>query len=169
MPYDRLKKSIEVFGQEVLFQGYGLTEATANICILRPEDHILDGSEAQQKRLLSCGREHSNHQLRVFDDNNKEVKQGEVGEILFSHPSVLEAAVAGVSHRDFGEVPRAFVALREGATATEEEIIQFCKEHLASYKCPKSVTFLDELPKTASGKITRAGIQEKYVTRKERS
>ncbi|MEE9612330.1 MAG: long-chain fatty acid--CoA ligase [Desulfatiglandales bacterium] len=234
MPYDRLKKAIEVFGQ-VLFQGYGLTEGTANICILRPEDHILDGSEAQQKRLLSCGREHSNHQLRVFDDNNKEVKPGEVGEIvakspsvmkgywknpeatkntivngwlhtgdmatidkdryiyivdrkhdliisggeniypkeveevLFSHPSVLEAAVAGVRHRDFGEVPKAFVALRKGATATESELIQFCKEHLAGYKCPKSVMFLDELPKTASGKITRAGIQEKYVTRKERS
>ena len=111
-------------------------------------------------------------QLRKHDliiSGGENIYPKEVEEVLFSHPSVLEAAVAGVRHHDFGEVPKAFVALRKGATATEAELIQFCKEHLAGYKCPKSVMFLDELPKTASGKITRAGIQEKHVTRKERS
>lgn len=67
MPYDRLKKSIEVFGQ-VLYQGYGLTESTANICVLRWEDHRLDGTEAELRRLRACGREHSNHELRVVNE-----------------------------------------------------------------------------------------------------
>ncbi len=84
----------------------------------------------------------------------------EVEEILFSHPTILEAAVTGVKHHDFGEVTKGLVFLRERAKANEKEIIQFCKDHLASYKRPKSGMFLDVLPKTASGKITTAGIRE---------
>ncbi len=89
MPYDRLIKAIEVFDQ-VLYQGYGLTEGTANVCILRPEDHNLEGNKKQLKRLLSCGQEHSNHQLRVFHEKNEDLKPKEVGEIVLRSPSVMK-------------------------------------------------------------------------------
>jgi long-chain acyl-CoA synthetase len=230
MPIDRLKKAIPLFGP-VLFQGYGLTESTANVCILRPEDHDLSAPEEKLARLKSCGREHSNHELRVVGPDDAELPPGEVGEIvlrspsvmegywknpeatsdalrggwfhtgdmaymdadrylyivdrkhdliisggenvypreieeaLFSHPAILEAAVCGIPHPDWGEVPKAFVVLREGQEAGAEEIIGYCRQNLARYKCPREVMFLKELPKTASGKITRAGVKRLYVNR----
>lgn len=232
MPLDRLKKAIPLFGP-VLFQGYGLTESTANVVILRPEDHDLNAPEERLARLKSCGREHSNHEIRIVDPSGQELPPGAVGEIalrspsvmegywknpegtrdaihngwlhtgdmaymdndryifivdrkndmiisggeniypkeieevLFSHPAVLEAAVCGAPHPDWGEVPKAFVVPREGCQVSQEEIIDYCKKNLSKFKCPKEVMFLKELPKTASGKITRAGVKRLYVNREE--
>ncbi len=86
----------------------------------------------------------------------------EVEEVLYMHPAVLEAAVVGVPDKNWGESVQALVVLKEGAAASEEEIIEFCKEHLASYKKPRSVEFRDSLPKTASGKIKKNEIRERY-------
>ena len=86
----------------------------------------------------------------------------EVEEVLYMHPAVLEAAVVGVPDKKWGESVKAVVVLKPGATATEEEIIDFCKEHLASYKKPRSVEFWDNLPKTGSGKIQKNMIRERY-------
>ncbi|TYO93941.1 long-chain-fatty-acid--CoA ligase [Desulfallas thermosapovorans] len=79
----------------------------------------------------------------------------EVEEVLFQHPKVLEAIVAGVPHEYRGETVKAFIVLKEGQTATEEEMIAFCKERLAPYKVPKMVEFKQELPKSAVGKLLR--------------
>ncbi len=84
----------------------------------------------------------------------------EVEEVLYQHPAVQEAAVAGVPHEYYGEMVKAYVVLKEGASATEEEIIQFCKENLASYKAPKQVEFRDSLPKTLVGKVLRRVLVE---------
>ncbi len=84
----------------------------------------------------------------------------EVEEVLYQHPAVQEAAVAGVPHEYYGEMVKAYVVLKPGATATEEEIIQFCKERLAGYKVPKAVEFRSELPKTMVGKILRRVLVE---------
>jgi long-chain acyl-CoA synthetase len=86
----------------------------------------------------------------------------EVEEVLYMHPAVLEAAVVGVPDEEWGESVKALVVLKEGATASEEEIIEFCKEHLASYKKPRSVEFRGSLPKTGSGKIKKNEIREAY-------
>ena len=86
----------------------------------------------------------------------------EVENILYTHPSVLEAAVIGVADPKWGEAVKAVVVLKSGETATEEEIIQYCKHHIARYKAPKSVDFLSELPKTGSGKIFKKGLKERY-------
>ncbi|MFH1623756.1 MAG: long-chain-fatty-acid--CoA ligase, partial [Pseudomonadota bacterium] len=85
----------------------------------------------------------------------------EVEEVLYSHPSILEAAVIGVPDEDWGESVKAFVVLKEGEKASEQEIINFCKENLASYKKPKSVEFLDVLPRTAAGKVLKRELREK--------
>ncbi len=86
----------------------------------------------------------------------------EVENILYQHPAVLEAAVIAVPDDKWGETVKAVVVLKPGSTATEKEIIAFCKEHVARYKAPKSVDFADDLQKNAAGKILRKKVREKY-------
>ncbi len=86
----------------------------------------------------------------------------EVENILYTHPAVLEAAVIGVADPKWGEAVKAVLVLKPGETAAEEEIIQYCKQHLARYKAPKSIDFVSELPKTGSGKIFKKGLKERY-------
>ena len=86
----------------------------------------------------------------------------EVENILYTFPSVLEAAVIGVPDAKWGEAVKAVVVLKPGETTTQEEIIEHCKEHMARYKAPKTIDFVSELPKTGSGKIFKKGLKEKY-------
>jgi long-chain acyl-CoA synthetase len=84
----------------------------------------------------------------------------EIEEVLFTNPKIQEAAVIGVPHPYRGETVKAFVVLKSGESATEEEVIQFCEERLAKYKVPKFVEFRDSLPKTGVGKILRKILRE---------
>lgn len=83
------------------------------------------------------------------------VYPAEIERVLGAHPSVAMVAVGGVPDGVKGEVARAYVVLRSGATLTEPEVIDFCRQHLAAYKLPRSVSFVPDLPKTSSGKIMR--------------
>ena len=79
----------------------------------------------------------------------------EIENILYTHPSVLEVAVIGVPDEEWGEIVKAFIVLKKGEKVTENEIIEFCKVNLSSYKVPKSIIFKDNLPKLGSGKISK--------------
>ena len=79
----------------------------------------------------------------------------EVEDVLYSHPAVREAAVVGAPDEYRGETVHAFVSLEPGATATEPELMEWCRARMAAYKYPRAVLFVDELPKTATGKILR--------------
>ncbi|WP_224392222.1 AMP-binding protein [Pseudonocardia sp. ICBG1293] len=79
----------------------------------------------------------------------------EVEDVLYEHPAVREAAVVGVPDEYRGETVKAFVSLREGASATPEEIIAFTRERMAAYKYPRQLELLDEVPKTVTGKVLR--------------
>ncbi|MGQ9895884.1 MAG: long-chain-fatty-acid--CoA ligase, partial [Roseiflexus sp.] len=85
----------------------------------------------------------------------------EIERVLYQHPLVLEATVIGVPDDRWGETPKAFVLLKPGAQTTADEIIAFCRERLAHFKCPKFVEFVDSLPKTSTGKIQKFVLREK--------
>lgn len=90
----------------------------------------------------------------------------EVEKILYEHPAVLEAAVVGLQDKTWGEMVTAALTLKQGATASEEEIIAFCKDRIAHYKCPKQVVFMEDLPKTPIGKILRREVREELEAAK---
>jgi fatty-acyl-CoA synthase len=94
----------------------------------------------------------------IIISGGENISSQEVEDVLFRHPAVLAAAVVATPDSKWGEVPCAFVELKEGATATEQEFIDFCRERMARFKVPKQVIF-GPLPKTSTGKI------QKYVLR----
>jgi fatty-acyl-CoA synthase len=96
----------------------------------------------------------------VIISGGENISSVEVEGVLLRHPAVQEAAIVGLPHEKWGEAPHAYVVLKAGATATEPELIAHTRDHLAHFKAPHSVTFVQELPKTATGKI------QKYVLRK---
>jgi long-chain acyl-CoA synthetase len=87
----------------------------------------------------------------------------EIDEVLYSHPSVAAAATIGVPDAVYGEEVAAFIVLKEGREATEEEIIEYCRERLADYKCPKSVRFIAEIPKGPTGKLLKRELARLYT------
>ena len=87
----------------------------------------------------------------------------EIDEVLYTHPAVAAAATIGVSDPLYGEEVAAFIVLKEGAEASEEEIIAYCREHLADYKCPKTVRFVKDIPKGPTGKLLKRELAKQYA------
>jgi long-chain acyl-CoA synthetase len=87
----------------------------------------------------------------------------EVEEVLFMHPKVEEAVVVGIPQEFLGEEIKAYIVLKEGETATAEEIIQFCRQQLSKFKVPKEVEFRDRLPKTLVGKVLRRVLRDEEM------
>ena len=93
----------------------------------------------------------------------------ETEDILYQHPAVAMAAVVSAPDERWGERVQAVVVLKSDQQATEEELIAYCKERLAGYKCPKAVEFWPQLPTTAVGKILRKDVKKKFWEGRERS
>ena len=204
-------------------QVYGLTETTGCGTNLKPEDH-----DPARGKLRSCGKPNTGVEIRIVDEDGKDVPQGEVGEIimrassnmkgywakpeatadavrdgwfysgdagflddegyvfihdrvkdmivsggenvypaevenaLFAHPQIADVAVIGVPDEKWGEAVKACVVPEAGATLDPEEIIAFARERIAGYKLPKSVDFVDALPRNPSGKILRRELRDPY-------
>jgi long-chain acyl-CoA synthetase len=227
MPVALLKRAMKKFKCQFM-QLYGQTESGPLTTVLRPEDHVLHGSDAQMARLASAGRPILTYEVRIVDKDGKDVAPGEIGEIivrsecmtvgywnlpeetsktikegwlytgdfgrfdeegyvyivdrkndmiisggkniypreieevLYKHDAILEAAVIGVPDEHWGESVKALVVLKPGKEESEEGIIAFCKENLASYKKPRTVEFRRELPKNPTGKILKRLIRDEY-------
>ncbi len=98
----------------------------------------------------------------IIISGGENISSVEVENALYAHPAVYECAVLAVPDDQWGEVPKALVVLKPGTSATEEELIEFVRARLAHFKAPKSVEFMESLPKGGTGKILKAELREKY-------
>jgi len=121
---------------------------TGDLAVVNPEEYVTIVD--RKKDMIITGGEN--------------VYSTEVENVLYTHPAVLEAAVIGIPDPKWGEAIKACVVLKPGKEASERDIIAFCKENLAHYKAPKSVDFLEALPRTGSGKIFKKGLRDPHWT-----
>lgn len=96
----------------------------------------------------------------VIITKGQNIYPSDIEDVLNTHPKVAEAVVVGVPDEARGEVVRAVISLKKGKSVTERGIIQFCQEHLANYKLPKQIIFMDSLPKTATGRIRKEELKK---------
>lgn len=99
----------------------------------------------------------------IIISGGENISSREVEDVIYRHPGVLEAIVIGVPDQKWGEAVKAVIVKKPGYEVSEDEIIQLCRQNLAGFKRPKSVDFVDALPKTSSGKILKRAIKERYV------
>ena len=104
----------------------------------------------------------------VIISGGENVSSIEVEDCLFTHPAVAEVAVIGVPDERWGETPKALVVLTDGSEATAADLIDYCRENLAHFKCPSSVEFRDALARTATGKLQKYKLRAPYWADRER-
>ncbi len=222
-----LKRSIETFGCRFT-QLYGLTETTGAVTFLQHEDHV-------GERLLSCGRSGFGHELKVVGPDDRELPNGEIGEIVYrgpgtmagywrkgrdteaairdgwfhtgdagtmdrdgfiyikdrikdmiisggeniypaeieavlaAHPQVADVAVIGVPDDTWGEAVKAVVIRNPDSSLTAQELIEWSASRLARFKRPRSVDFVDTIPRNPSGKILKKDLRAPYWRGQERA
>lgn len=175
-----LVKVVNDFGEEVAHNGTEVGEViTRSNCVM---EGYWKNTEATMETIRN-GWLHTGDMATIDEDGNldivdrkkdviisggENISSIEVEGVLYEHPSILEAAVVAVPHEKWGETPHAVVVLREGHTLTEEEVIAFSRTKLAHFKAPTSVTFVDELPKTASGKIQKVHLRNEFWSKSGR-
>jgi fatty-acyl-CoA synthase len=98
----------------------------------------------------------------IIVSGGENISSLELEKVILAHPAVLEACVIPVPDEKWGEVPRALVVLKPDTRATEAELLEFSRLHLAHYKCPRALEFVESLPKTGTGKILKRDLRKKY-------
>ncbi len=232
MPVPALRKAIAKMGP-IFVQVYGMTECLA-CTILKAHHHLIDGSDAERRRLASAGQPLLGNEVKIVRDDGSSCAPGEIGEIVFrsptamtgywnkstmtaeilrdgwlhtqdlgfvddagfvfvvdrkkdmiisggeniysweveealrAHPAVAEVAVIAVPDRQWGESVKACVQLRPGSTATADALIEHTRTLIASYKKPKSIDFVDSLPRLFNGKIDKKALRAPYWAGQER-
>ena len=98
----------------------------------------------------------------IIVSGGENISSLEVEKALLAHPGVYEAAVIPVPDEKWGEVPKGLVVTKPGSILTEAELLEFCRSRIAHFKCPRSIEFMESLPKTATGKVLKKGLRKKY-------
>jgi len=105
----------------------------------------------------------------IIISGGENISSLEIEKALLAHPGVYEAAVIPVPDEKWGEVPKALVVLKPDCKSTEAELLDFCRSHLAHFKCPRSVESVPSLPKTATGKVLKKDLRKRYWEKQTRS
>lgn len=235
MPFEVIKKAIELMPNTRFINAFGQTETASTITTLGPEDHVIEGTPEEKEKKLkrletSIGRPMSDVEMGIMAEDGTLLPSGEVGEIvargprimkgywkdeektaktlsadgwlhtgdmgykdednyfylagrgddmiirggenispeevenaLHSYPKIEEVAVIGVPDPEWGQEPAAVVVLKEGETATPEEIMEYCRGQLSGFKRPRYVYFTDALPRNQMGKILKKDLRAQYA------
>ena len=99
----------------------------------------------------------------IIVSGGENISSLEVEKALVAHPGVYEVAVIPVPDPKWGEIPKALIVLKPGAQATTEELIEFCRSRISHYKAPRSVEFVQSLPKTGTGKILKKDLRKQHA------
>ncbi len=232
MPVPALRRAIEKMGP-IFVQVYGMTECLT-CTILKAHHHLIDGTDAERRRLASAGQPALGNEVRIVRDDGSACETGEIGEIIFrsptamtgywnkstltaeilrdgwlhtqdlgfvddagfvfvvdrkkdmiisggeniysweveealrAHPAVAEVAVIAVPDQQWGESVKACVQLRPGSTATADALIEHTRTLIASYKKPKSIDFVESLPRLFNSKIDKKALRAPYWQGQER-
>jgi fatty-acyl-CoA synthase len=126
--------------------------------------HTGDGGVLDDEGYLTI----SDRKKDVIITGGENVSSIEIEDALFSHPDVDEVAVIGIPSDKWGETPKALVVVTPGSVATEADLIAWCRERLAHYKCPSSIEFRDELARTATGKLQKFKLRAPYWEGRDR-
>jgi len=234
MPFEVIKKAIEVLPNVRFINAFGQTETSSTITTLGPEDHVITGTPEEKEKKLkrlesSIGRPMPDVEMKVIDAEGNDLPPGEIGEfvargprimsgyfkdeektakaftkdgwlrtsdtgyrdedgyfylagrgddmiirggenispeevenVLYSHPKIEEVAVIGVPDPEWGQEVKAVVVLKEGESTTADEIMEYCRQKLSSFKRPRAVVFVDELPRNPMGKVLKRELRAKY-------
>ena len=232
MPVPLLRRALDRMGP-IFAQVYGMTECICGT-ILKPQFHLIEGSDVERRRLASAGQPFLSNEVRIMRDDGEACAAGEIGEIVFrsptmmrgywnknvltsevirdswfhtgdlgfvdadnfiyvvdrkkdmiisggeniysweveealrTHPDVAEVAVIAVPDEVWGESVKACVQMRPGRSATDAELIEYARAKIASYKKPKSIDFVDALPRLFNGKIDKKALRAPYWQDRER-
>ncbi|MBA3035860.1 MAG: o-succinylbenzoate--CoA ligase, partial [Desulfobacterium sp.] len=96
----------------------------------------------------------------MISSGGENIYPRELEEVLFGHPAISDVAVVGIPDDAWGESVKAFVVLQKGMNMDKQDVIEYCKKHLASYKKPKAVSFVESIPKNPSGKVLKRLLKE---------
>jgi acyl-CoA synthetase (AMP-forming)/AMP-acid ligase II len=110
----------------------------------------------------------SDRKKDVIITGGENVSSIEIEDALFSHAAVAEVAVIGIPSEKWGETPIALVVVAPGASVTEDELKEWCRDRLARYKCPSTIEFVDELARTATGKLQKFKLRAPYWQGREK-
>jgi len=232
MPVPALRRAIAKMGP-IFVQVYGMTECLA-CTVLKAHHHLIDGSDAERRRLASAGQPALGNEVKIVRDDGSQCETGEIGEIIFrsptsmtgywnkstmtaevlrdgwlhtqdlgfvdnagfvfvvdrkkdmiisggeniysweveealrAHPDVAEVAVIAVPDKVWGESVKACVQLRQGSAALEEALIEHTRTLIASYKKPRSIDFVESLPRLFNGKIDKKALRAPYWQNQDR-
>ena len=232
MPVPALRRAIAKMGP-IFVQVYGMTECLA-CTVLKAHHHLIDGSDAERRRLASAGQPALGNEVKIVRDDGSQCETGEIGEIIFrsptsmtgywnkstmtaevlrdgwlhtqdlgfvdnagfvfvvdrkkdmiisggeniysweveealrAHPDVAEVAVIAVPDKVWGESVKACVQLRPGSAASEEALIEHTRTLIASYKKPRSIDFVESLPRLFNGKIDKKALRAPYWQNQDR-
>ncbi len=234
MPFEVIRKAIQVMPRVRFINAFGQTETASTITTLGPEDHKIEGTPQEQEKKLkrlasSIGRPLPDVELRIIDEQGRTLPPFQAGEIfargsrimtgywqdesktaqvmtpdgwlhtgdmgwmdeegyiylsgraddmiirggenispeevekvLNTHPQVEESAVIGIQDEEWGQQPRAIIVLKKGKAVSEEEIVEYCRPRLAAFKRPRSVVFVETLPRNPMGKVLRKNLRQEY-------
>jgi fatty-acyl-CoA synthase len=148
----------------VVLDGYWEQPEATAAAVVDGWFHTGDGGTIDDEGYLTI----ADRKKDVIISGGENVSSIEVEDALCSHPDVAEAAVIGVPDEKWGETVKALVVLAPGATTTEDELIAFCRDRMAHYKCPRSVELRTELARTATGKLQKFKLRESYWEGRDR-